>query len=206
MNPDLKVYKTLVAIDGSHDFLKTRMSCRVEVLVRQLEDVLLVPIQVVANRGGRKVCYVATPEGPAERVVQTGVFTDVLVQIVDGLEEGEQVLLNPPLSVETSAESLFRRSQRWNGRRGTSDANDTDTEGTPGGQDGETRREPPAGGRRGSGPGGMRDRTQSRPEGEEQARPGGVLRPGDLERTWPGEASGGRPQSSQGGRPSTPQQ
>ena len=116
MNPDLKVYQTLVSIDGTHDFLKTRMSCKVEILVRRLEDVLLVPIQVVANRGGRKVCYVATTSGPEERAVSTGAFTDTLVQITGGLEEGEEVLLNPPLFEDLTSQPAFERQQNWEGR------------------------------------------------------------------------------------------
>lgn len=118
MNPDLKVYQTLVSIDGTHDFLKTRMSCKVEILVRRLEDVLLVPIQVVANRGGRKLCYVAAASGPQECEVKTGAFTDSLVQIIDGLEEGQEVMLNPPLFEELSGESAFGRPQQQWDRKG----------------------------------------------------------------------------------------
>jgi HlyD family secretion protein len=112
MNPDLKVYQTLVSIDGTHDFLKTRMSCKVEILVRRLEDVLLVPIQVVANRGGRKVCYVAAAAGAQERQVTTGAFTDTLVQITGGLEEDEEILLNPPLFEELTGAPAFERPQQ----------------------------------------------------------------------------------------------
>ncbi len=123
MNPDLKVYTTLVKIDGTHDFLRTRMSCRVEILVRNLQDAVIVPIQVVANRGGRKVCYVVTPAGSEEREVQTGAFNDTFVQIVSGLEDGEEVLLNPPLFVESATASSFQgRAQRPGFK--TSDANE----------------------------------------------------------------------------------
>ena len=114
MNPDLKVYETLVSIDGTHDFLRTRMSCKVEILVHRLNDVLIVPIQVVANRGGRKVCYVSTAAGSQEREVRTGAFTDTLVQIVDGLEEGDEILLNPPLFEELSGQPAYmRESSNW---------------------------------------------------------------------------------------------
>jgi multidrug resistance efflux pump len=106
LNPDLKVYKTQVAIQGTHDFLKTRMSCKVTILVRELRDVIKVPIQVVANRRGRKVCYVVTPSGPEEREVQTGAFNDTFVQIVEGLEEGDVVLLNPPLFTEGGSSTM----------------------------------------------------------------------------------------------------
>jgi multidrug efflux pump subunit AcrA (membrane-fusion protein) len=112
MNPDLKVYKTLVSIDGSHDFLKTRMSCKVEIFVRQLKDVMLVPIQVVANRRGKKVLYVVNGPGAAqEREVKTGAFNDTFVQIVDGLNDGEQVLLNPPLFTGSGAATIFEQAR-----------------------------------------------------------------------------------------------
>ncbi len=125
MNPDLKVYKTLVSIDGSHEFLKSRMSCKVEILVRELQDVVLVPIQVVANRGGRKVCYLVTSSGTEEREVVTGAFSDTLVQIVEGLQEGDEVLLNPPMFAASAEETAFRqRFQPAKDMSGGDDAQD----------------------------------------------------------------------------------
>ena len=100
LSPDLKVYKTEVEIDGTYDFLKPGMSAKVEILVEQLESVLIVPVQVVANRGGKKVCYVVASK-PKEREVQTGSFSDTFVQIIKGLEPGEKVLLSPPKITES---------------------------------------------------------------------------------------------------------
>ncbi len=128
MNPDLKVYQTLVSINGQHDFLRTRMSCKVEILVRRLNDVLLVPIQVVANRGGRKVCYVDASSGPQEREVMTGAFTDTLVQILSGLKVDEEILLNPPLFEETSGQPAFERQQQgWDKNSGAATETSDDT-------------------------------------------------------------------------------
>jgi HlyD family secretion protein len=122
LNPDLKVYKTQVAIDGKNDFLKTRMSCKVQILVQHLDDVVQVPIQVVANRRGRKVCYVATAQGPEEREVQTGAFNDTFVQIAEGLEAGEIVLLNPPLFTESGASGTGEPDRdRFGGRSAPKD-------------------------------------------------------------------------------------
>lgn len=134
MNPDLKVYKTLVRIDGTHDFLRSRMSCKVQILVRQLEDSIIVPIQVVSNRVGRKVCYVKTSQGPQERVVRTGLFNDTFVEIIEGLEEGEEVMLNPPLFSELGRPASFQQQQPIPQRRTRPDANDTETQGQPDGQ------------------------------------------------------------------------
>jgi len=96
MSPDLKVYATEVSIEGSHDFLKPGMSAKVEVLVEQLYDVIIVPVQVVANHEGKKICHVMTGQGPKQREVVTGAFSDTFVEIISGLDAGEEVLLNPP--------------------------------------------------------------------------------------------------------------
>ena len=96
LSPDVKVYTTQVCIEGSHEHLRPGMSAKVEILVQELENVLIVPIQVVANREGNKECYVLTPQGARGRKVVTGAFNDTFVQIVSGVEVGEKVLLNPP--------------------------------------------------------------------------------------------------------------
>ena len=104
LNPDLKVYPTQVLIDGTHKQLKPGMSAKVEILVEHLKDVIIVPVMVVANRQGNKVCFLVRPDGTEEeRVVKTGAFDDTFVQIVEGLEEGEKVLLNPPRITKTGS-------------------------------------------------------------------------------------------------------
>jgi len=159
MNPDLKVYKTLVRIDGTHDFLRSRMSCKVQILVEQLEDVIVVPIQVVSNRAGGKVCYVMTSGGHQEHVVQTGLFNDTFVEIIEGLEAGEEVMLNPPLFSELGSPASFQQQQpipQKRARPGATDANDTETQGQPrgrragrsGDEQGTRRGRPPEGGER----------------------------------------------------------
>jgi HlyD family secretion protein len=133
MNPDLKVYKTLVRIDGSYDFLKSRMSCKVQILVNSLRDVLVVPIQVVSNRVGKKLCFVATSSGIEEREVKTGVFNDTFAQIVDGLQEGEEVLLNPPQvysELTTQTADAFEGRELPPDNRYSQDAAGTGTEGS----------------------------------------------------------------------------
>ncbi|KPK40880.1 MAG: hypothetical protein AMJ65_10310, partial [Phycisphaerae bacterium SG8_4] len=79
-----KVYTTQVTIDGSHDIIKPGMSAKVEILADHLHDVVIVPVQVVANRGGRKVCYIENGGTPEEREVRTGAFNDIFVEIVSG--------------------------------------------------------------------------------------------------------------------------
>jgi RND family efflux transporter MFP subunit len=96
LNPDLKVYSTDVSIDGTHEFLKTGMSAKVEIIIEELKNVISVPLQTVVNRNGKKVCYVMGSKEPKQREVETGLFNDNFVEIKSGLAEGEKVLLNPP--------------------------------------------------------------------------------------------------------------
>jgi HlyD family secretion protein len=104
LSPDIKVYTTQVTIEGTHDFLKPGMSARVTILVDSVTDALIVPVQVVANRGGKKICFVARGGRFEEREVKTGQFNDTYVQILDGLQAGEDILLNPPRITETKTE------------------------------------------------------------------------------------------------------
>jgi HlyD family secretion protein len=115
LNPDLKVYTTQVTIDGKYDFLKPGMSAKVETTVEELNDVTIVPIQAVANRGGKKICYCLSAKGPRPREVRTGSFNEKFVQITEGLQAGEEVLINPPLIEEmniTKASALKQKGQK----------------------------------------------------------------------------------------------
>ncbi|MBP8605063.1 MAG: HlyD family efflux transporter periplasmic adaptor subunit [Phycisphaerae bacterium] len=104
-NPDLKVYSTVVSIENVSDQIKPGMSAQVEIIIAQLENVISIPVQCVATRGGRKVCYVMDGGQPKERPIQTGAFNDRFVEVVDGLQEGQRVLLNPPRLLAEAAKS-----------------------------------------------------------------------------------------------------
>jgi HlyD family secretion protein len=110
-NPDLKVYSTDVSIDNGSEVIKPGMSAKVEIIVAQLQDVLSVPVQSVANRQGQKLCYVRTSAGVQSIPVVTGAFNETFVQITEGLTEGQKVMLNPPrlLSDEGQKQQSPRR-------------------------------------------------------------------------------------------------
>ena len=101
LNPDLKVYATDVSIDGTHNFLKTGMTAKVEVVIEELKDVISVPIQAVVNIEGKKVCFVSSGSSSERRQVETGAFNDSFVEIKSGLAEGDKVLLNPPRLIDS---------------------------------------------------------------------------------------------------------
>ncbi|MFM1896921.1 MAG: hypothetical protein RLZZ385_1995 [Pseudomonadota bacterium] len=96
MNPDLKVYPTVVKIHGTYDWLRPGMSAEVEVLVDTLENVIYVPLQAVSYFGDEQVVYVRNGSRVERRSVEVGDFSEQFIEITAGLREGEEVLLLPP--------------------------------------------------------------------------------------------------------------
>ncbi|MEX0884929.1 MAG: efflux RND transporter periplasmic adaptor subunit [Phycisphaeraceae bacterium] len=102
MNPDLITYSTQVAINTSED-LRTGMRAQTQIIVDELRDVLYVPVQAIVRRGRQHYAYVVTPDGPQPREVEIGMDDMRYVHVISGLEEGEQVLLAPPLRSDDDA-------------------------------------------------------------------------------------------------------
>jgi HlyD family secretion protein len=96
MNPDMKVYRTTIAIQGSRDWLKPGMSAKAEIMVDELPEVLYVPIQAVVPQGGKRLCYVVDGRRLDPRPVEVGQFNNSFIEIKSGLQEGELVTLRPP--------------------------------------------------------------------------------------------------------------
>jgi len=100
LNPDLKLYASNIQLEGNSAGLRTGMSCRVEILVQQYDDVLFVPIQAVTKVDGQSVVYVVNGSRSQLRPVETGLDNNRMVHIESGLTAGEKILLNPPLAAK----------------------------------------------------------------------------------------------------------
>ncbi len=101
MNPDLKVYNTDVYLEGNIPSLRTGMSCKVEIIVEQYEDVVYVPVQTVLRVGGESTVFVVKDGSIEERKVKVALDNRRMIKIVNGLSEGEHVLMAPPLKSAT---------------------------------------------------------------------------------------------------------
>lgn len=96
--PDLKEYSGVVSIDytpGEDIRLKPGLTADVEIIVQSRPDVLQIPFQSVVSAGKQRFAYVLTPRGPERREVLTGAANDTHIEILDGVDEGEKVILNP---------------------------------------------------------------------------------------------------------------
>ncbi len=97
LNPDLTVYSTQIEVDADAAGLRTGMSCQVEIVIADLEDVIYAPLQTIVRHGRNHYAYVIGPRGPVARPVEIGMDNNRLVHIRSGLEPGDRILLAPPL-------------------------------------------------------------------------------------------------------------
>lgn len=101
MSADVKVYQTIVSIDDSDvTGLRPDMSAEVTIQTKPATDkVLAVPIQAVlggAEAGGTREVYVLDAAAqPQKRTLKLGGYNDRLVEVKEGLAEGDVVVLNP---------------------------------------------------------------------------------------------------------------
>jgi len=109
LNPNLKVYATEISIEGANGVLKPGMSAQVRIVTDLLKDIRMVPIQAVTRRGDKSYCFVMESSGPQLREIVIGEYNDRFMQVKDGLQAGQQVVLNaaalfekqlPPLKEE----------------------------------------------------------------------------------------------------------
>lgn len=93
MNPDLKVYLTTITVNGTQEWLKPGMSAKVEILVKELPDVVYVPIQAVSPVDGKQFCFIASGSRSERREVEIGEFNDEFIEIKRGIKQGDEVAL-----------------------------------------------------------------------------------------------------------------
>jgi len=86
-------YPVEVTFDGSADEFHVGATVDVEIVYEQVEDALQVPSLAVTTTEGRSTVVVARGDERETRTVETGITSGDMMQITNGLEEGEQVVI-----------------------------------------------------------------------------------------------------------------
>ncbi|NOG55902.1 MAG: HlyD family efflux transporter periplasmic adaptor subunit [Planctomycetes bacterium] len=202
----VREYSVDIEIDPDNTWdLKPSMRCKADILLGHVDDVKAIPLTGVFADRGRHYVWKRVSRGRFERVnVQTGRASETMIEIQDGLENKDVVLLREPLPGEVVG----------------SDGDQADADGGPdmgeggqpqwpqgGGQGGgelqktqQPAQTPPGGGQGGGGMPGMRRRG-----GGGQGQQGGSGGPSVGSGgggTMPGQHSGGgtKPDGAEGGK------
>jgi len=94
--------------------LKEGLSVTVSILIEKANDVLVVPNSAITYLRGEAYVQVVLPDGEIEeRLIQTGIRNWQYTGVIDGLSEGEQVVVPQATSADTLTppEQRFQRPQ-----------------------------------------------------------------------------------------------
>lgn len=89
-----KIYETVISIDQTFDVLRPGMTAEVDMISETVDNVIFVPVEALFVKEGEVFCRVKKASGPEERKVRTGRSSSSFVEITEGLEPGEKVLLS----------------------------------------------------------------------------------------------------------------
>ena len=87
-------YDTVIQLP-SVDGLKPGMSAEVEVVMAEYDDKLLIPVAAIVETDQGHFCWVKTIDEVTRRPLKLGDSNDVFTIVEDGLQEGDEVVLNP---------------------------------------------------------------------------------------------------------------
>jgi HlyD family secretion protein len=87
-------YDTIVSLPPVKG-LRPGTSADVEIKVAEYKDVLLVPVASIVEQNDNAYCWIQSPGGPRRQQIVLGDSNDVFTIVTNGLQEGDEVLLNP---------------------------------------------------------------------------------------------------------------
>ena len=102
-------YDTVIELPPNQG-LKPGMSAEVEVILAVHEDALTIPVAAVVETDEGAFCWVKTTEGASRRVLNLGDSNDVFVVVNGGLNEGEEVVLNPMVYLAEAEQDALKAS------------------------------------------------------------------------------------------------
>src|SRR5579859_5250041 len=87
-------YPVSISLDTRNQVLPGGLTASATIIIDEKDDVLVAPLRAVRRQGREQVVEIIGDDGkPVTRVVTTGVQNDTLVEITNGLEEGDQLVV-----------------------------------------------------------------------------------------------------------------
>jgi macrolide-specific efflux system membrane fusion protein len=94
-------YYGLFEVPNTDNKLKVSMTTQVAVVLNQAKQALCIPVSSLGEKqtGGKATVRVLVGEQPETRTIRTGISNNVQVQVLDGLIEGEKVIIGDSSSL-----------------------------------------------------------------------------------------------------------
>ncbi|MGD8540299.1 MAG: efflux RND transporter periplasmic adaptor subunit [Candidatus Aminicenantes bacterium] len=93
VNPEFKTCKVFIDVENPKEEIKPGMHAEVEIAAEIYKDRLLVPQDAILTRSQRKLLFVVEEDLAKWRYVEIGLENEEYAEILDGVKEGEQVIV-----------------------------------------------------------------------------------------------------------------
>jgi len=119
---NVTVYDVTVVIDKIPKKWAAEMTANVEFIIQEKKDILVVPVTALKERKNRKFVVLAQTEERRFRPVETGITDNNMIEIVEGLEEGEEIIISDIKGRDSKKrnskdrDSMMRNFRRMNRR------------------------------------------------------------------------------------------
>lgn len=96
-DPNRRDYTVRIRLINGVDLgLKPSMRCKADIKVGQVDDTLYIPVQAAFRQGMVSFVYLPDGSGYKQQKVTLGRASELYIEVLDGLEEGDMVLLREP--------------------------------------------------------------------------------------------------------------
>jgi RND family efflux transporter MFP subunit len=101
---DMKAFKVIIHLDKTDEGLKPAMSSNNDIVLANSDNVISVPLISVFKENGDKYVYLKTAESMKKQQIKTSFENEEFVLVEEGLNEGDLVVMEPPLGKVELAE------------------------------------------------------------------------------------------------------
>lgn len=101
------VYYTVYVLINTDELsgLYPSMTARAEILGREAQDALLIPVTAVRSDSNGSYVYRKSGDGVAKAYIETGITSNSNVEVVSGLSEGDEIVVSGTVAQEKAAVS-----------------------------------------------------------------------------------------------------
>ena len=119
---NLVKYDTIIKLP-SNSSLKPGMSAVVDIVLAEHKKVLTLPVAaIIQGAEGTFYCWTQSPDSARKKVIRVGDTNDQFSVILDGLNEGDEVILNPLSFVEEAQEIALQFEQQLSQSKGSKES------------------------------------------------------------------------------------
>ena len=94
-------FDVTIELSNPDKAVRSGMTAAVEILTEKRSNVLLVPSRAIRLRNGKYTVYLLKNGTPTATEITLGLRSDENIEVLDGVQEGEELVLNPPAEVQS---------------------------------------------------------------------------------------------------------